>query len=243
MIILPNNVFRISIETCCMTLLSSILVGCESITSIEGTPKIVQSIDGDNTENDESSGSNSSNDLDTILEEIHSSQDLYDNTGLDDVRDDLDGSFCDDVSEEYENVPGAVSYFTGIYTSSQGEVSEQETWYGIEEWVLIPNTAWEEIQSETCYVVWSTVASRTEIETCLGCSLAMEVTASINYDETTCPEEIWNYAEYISWQADYEIALVGNISMFYYNSGTFLGMGSANNSAFNFLTDPKCAWF
>ena len=226
-----------------MTLLSSILVGCESITSIEGTPKIVQSIDGDNTENDESSGSNSSNDLDTILEEIHSSQDLYDNTGLDDVRDDLDGSFCDDVSEEYENVPGAVSYFTGIYTSSQGEVSEQETWYGIEEWVLIPNTAWEEIQSETCYVVWSTVASRTEIETCLGCSLAMEVTASINYDETTCPEEIWNYAEYISWQADYEIALVGNISMFYYNSGTFLGMGSANNSAFNFLTDPKCAWF
>ena len=27
------------------------------------------------------------------------------------------------------------------------------------------------------------------------------------------------------------------------NTGAFLGMGSANNAAFNFLTDPKCAWF
>ena len=106
-------------------------------------------------------------------------------------------------------------FYWDLYFVS-GDVSEQETWYGIEEWVLIPNTAWEVIQSETCYVVWNTVARRVEVETCSGCSLAMEVTASINYDETTCPEEIWNYAEYISWQADYEIALVGDISMFYY---------------------------
>ena len=243
MLMLKNNVFRISIDICCTILFCSIFVGCEPSTPTEGTPKIVESIDVEDTESNASNESDSSDNLDVILEDINSSQDLYDNTGLDDVRDDLDGSFCDDVSEEYESVPGAVSYFTGIYTSSQGEVSEQETWYGIEEWVLIPNTAWEVIQSETCYVVWNTVARRVEVETCLGCSLAMEVTASINYDETTCPEEIWNYAEYISWQADYEIALVGDISMFYYNSGTFLGMGSANNAAFNFLTDPKCAWF
>ncbi len=111
MMILSNNVFRTSTDIWCMTLLSSILVGCE-LNTTEGTLKIVQSIDGENTEN----GDNSSNDLDTILEDINSSQDLYDNTGLDDVRDDLDGSFCDDVSEEYENVFGAVSYFTGIYT-------------------------------------------------------------------------------------------------------------------------------
>ena len=228
------------INICSIILFSTTLLSCEPSVSIEGTPKIVQSVDGENIENNES---NSSNDLDSVLEDTNNSQDLYDQTGLDDVTNDLDGSFCDDISQEYENVPGAVSYFTGIYTSSQGEVAEQDTWYGIEEWLLIPNTTWAVIQSETCYVVWNTMATRIELETCLGCSLAMEVTASINYDETTCPEEIWNDADYISWQSDYEIALVGDVSMFYYNSGAFLGMGNANESAFNFLTDPKCVWF
>ena len=240
MIVLPNNVFRISIDASFVAFVGCLCIACDNASYTEDAPKIVQSIDGEGLESTEGEGSGSSG---SVPEDIENSQDLYDNTGLDDIIDDLDGTFCDDVSEEYEDVPGAVSYFTGIYTSSQGDIAEQDMWFGFEEWVLIPNTAWEPIQSETCYVVWNMVANRQEIETCLGCSLAMEVTASINYDETTCPEGIWNFTEYTSWQADYEIALVGDVSMFYYKSGTFLGMGKANESAFNFLTDPKCSWF
>ena len=203
--------------------------GCAPVDVSTIDPSTVKSFD-ENSEDDDTL--NGSSDLEG---EASTSQDIYDNTGLDNVTADLDGSFCDDASEEFQNVPGAASYFTGIYTSTSGNVTEQDTWFGIEEWILIPNSTWQEIQSETCYVVWDTVAVRTEIETCLGCTLAIEVTGSINLDATTCPTEIWNYPEFTSWQEDYEIALVGEISMFYYQSGSFLGMGTTNENAFNFL--------
>jgi hypothetical protein len=230
-----NDSFRTLLYTCLFVSIGVWEVGCGPQEPSQDGPTVVDSFDGN--------GDDTSNDSSPISDDVDSSQDLYDNTGLEEVIDDIDVSFCDDVPEEYRDVPGATSYFTGIYTSSLGNVSEQDTWFGIEEWILIPNAAWQPIQSEICYVVWDTVAVRTELETCLGCSLAMEVSASINTEGTTCPEDIWNYPEFTSWQADYEIALVGDISMFYYKSGSFLGTGTTNESAFNFLTEPQCAWF
>ena len=82
------------------------------------------------------------------------------------------------------------------------DIGSQDSWFGIEEWILIPNNTWRSIQSETCYVVWDTVAYRTDVETCLGCTFAMEVSGTINLEDTTCPEEIW-ITEYTSWQVDY----------------------------------------
>ena len=100
----------------------------------------------------------------------------------------MDGSFCDDVSEEYESVPGAVSYFTDLYFLSGRSQSKKHG-------MVLKNgfDSQHRLGSdsiETCYVVWNTVARRVEVETCLGCSLAMEVTTLINYDETTCPRNL-----------------------------------------------------
>ena len=236
-------------------MLLGMLISCEPLEQKKRSITVVDSFDKDSTTTkSESEHENSNSTQMENNENNENNEEMYEESmELEDVTNILDTSYCDDASEEYANVPGATSYFTGMYTFSSDSVEHegivdqgigaQEYWSGTEEWILIPNHTWQSIQSETCYVVWDTVAYRRDIETCLGCTFAMEVSANINVQSTTCPEDIWNYPEYVSWQVDYEVALFEDMATFFYTSGSVLGTGHANDSTFGFLTESHCVWF
>ena len=116
-----------------------VLVGCEPSGQKELSVSVVDSFEKEEEANADSEN-NASNSIQ--VEDIESSQDLYDSTGLEEVSNQLDGSHCDDVSEEYANLPGATSYFTGIYTTSGSagnqdaenqDIGSQDSWFGIED--------------------------------------------------------------------------------------------------------------
>ncbi len=84
----------------------------------------------------------------------------------------------------------------------------------------------------------------TEVETCVSCTMALSVEANIDLALTTCPEEIWNYPEDKSWSTTYELALINDQALFYFQeSGNIVGIGHTNGDAASFLSDASCVWF
>jgi hypothetical protein len=74
--------------------------------------------------------------------------------------------------------------------------------------------------------------------------LALNVSGSINRQETTCPEGLWDNPTDSQWSTTYNILTGGGNSIVYFQSdGDVVGEGYANASAFNFLSDVSCTWF
>ena len=74
----------------------------------------------------------------TNVESVYSSEDPLNNTGLSDLSSEMNPDYCKTAWGNTPNVPGAVSYFSGIYLRSE-DASE---WTGREEWTLFPNSSW-----------------------------------------------------------------------------------------------------
>ena len=172
-------------------------------------------------------------------EGLSKSEDPLDNTGLPSSDSEMDSSYCNEAWAETPNVVGAVSYFSGIYLKE-----DDSRWIGREEWSLFANENWENLNRQDCAVVWNMTASPTDIETCVSCTMALSVEANIDLNLTTCPEEIWNYPEEKSWSTTYELVLINDQALFYFqNSGNIVGIGHSNDDAASFLSDPSCIWF
>ncbi len=161
---------------------------------------------------------------------------LSDISGLPSLSSQLNPNHCDEISAELQ-VPGATSYFTGTYVLDNG------SWIGREKWILFANEHWVEAGGETCEVVWDMTATETSLETCLACDLALFVDAEIHEGSTTCPPDLWSHEEEQVWNETYEIAVIGEETLFQYQDGKVLGEGYANERAYSFLSDPDCKWF
>ncbi len=164
-----------------------------------------------------------------------------DASGLPDLLATADRSGCQTVTSsdgEELPVPGAVSYFYGVYAESG---DEDGVWVGTERWVLFANDRWQELGEGDCEVVWLTRATEAEGGGCGTCDLNLSVEASLDGVATTCPEGLYEGEE--QWSGSYGVIRRDGQSEWYFSSGTRMGSGGATDSAVNFLTDKTCTWF
>jgi len=178
-------------------------------------------------------------DVESTPQEIYDSDDPLSNTGLPDLSPGMNPDFCKTAWGNTPNVPGAVSYFSGVYL----RLEDSSGWMGREEWTLFPNDSWTDSFSQ-CTVTWQTSASAIEPSLCAACTEAIEVFAEIDLASTTCPEGVWNFPEELTWTTQYDLLLSNNESLFFYSSsGDLIGSGDSNSYAASFLSDPHCVWF
>lgn len=154
-------------------------------------------------------------------------------SGLPDLDDQMDPDYCESMQPD---VAGATSYFKGIYILDNGE------WFGREEWILHPTSAWTATNGETCKVTWEINAVEKEVMGCPSCDLSLDVDAYLNSQLTDCPDGLWEDDQ--QWSESYNILIDGDRSIFYFkNNGEPIGEGYANAKAVNFLSEVTCSWF
>ncbi len=172
------------------------------------------------------------------------SDDPIESSGLDDLMDGLDKTYCDKYTE-YASVPGATSYYFGSFLRTSND------WNGREKWILYPNNAWVETESvwdnideDHCEVTWDVQAVELASANCLACDFALNISASINRSQTNCPEGLWDYEEQLNWSTIYEVAINGsNSEVFFQSNGELLGEGQSDTGTFNYISEPDCKWF
>ena len=157
---------------------------------------------------------------------------------LSDLRQDLETGGCDDY--QGTEIPGAASYFYGIY-----EDNGDGTWDGEEYWILYANPALEEasngFQGE-CELMWVSSGAETDPGACPTCDLGLDVTLTLDVTQTTCPEDL--YKTEMSATETYAVRREDDVSTWYFaGSGNEFGAGLYNEGAINFLTDKACTWF
>ena len=159
---------------------------------------------------------------------------VFTQSGLPDLFDSMETDFCYDVQPD---TPGATSYFVGTYIFDAGE------WFGQEQWILHPTPDWTDTDGQTCYITWQMSGFETDSGACFNCDLSLSVSATINKQETDCPEGLWKGSEE-HWSETYDIHINGTDTIFYFHgSGDTIGLGNANDNAVSFITAPSCTWF
>ena len=153
------------------------------------------------------------------------------------VWDDHDEDHCE--GGEYDDVPGATSYFLGEFTK------DDDTWGGTEYWVLYANDVWAEADNgQDCQIAWTVQLTETDPSACSVCEYGLEGGATIDLSKTTCSQEgLWSGEENV--QLSYDVNDDGVTATFYFSgSGTYLGEGHSNgDGALNYLSDPQCDYF
>lgn len=154
--------------------------------------------------------------------------DGVDTEGCEGYTDSEDGTF-------YE-IPGAASYFYGLYERSG------EAWTGEEVWYLFANPTWQETGEDDCEVHYAAEASETTASACPSCDLALAVTLTLDVTLSTCPEDLYDGTD---GDVIYGIKYVSDDEAEWYfgTSGDELGAGYYDEDAVNFLSDKKCMWF
>ena len=166
--------------------------------------------------------------------DVNQQDDLLAESGLPSLADEMDEEYCYDAQP---NVAGATSYFVGTY------IIDSNGWFGREQWILHPTPDWTSTNGETCYVTWETTASEIDIAGCQNCDFGLDVSATINRQQTDCPEGLWEESEE-QWQEQYDVYIDGSESIVYFQgSGDEVGQGYSNDTAVNFISSPSCTWF
>lgn len=163
---------------------------------------------------------------------------------IDDIVDDLDQdtSSCEEI--EGQPVPGAVSYFVGSYVDSG-----DGTWRGTEQWVLIANQRWMElepmVESGMCTITWTVVASESDgTGACAACDLGLDVSATIDMSNTDCPEPLYEAPSDQNWVESYAVLTSGDGSAeWFYQSGSPLGFGTNSGGVADYASEGSCKWF
>lgn len=165
---------------------------------------------------------------------------------VDDIVDDLDQDTSDCEEIEGQPVPGAVSYFVGSYRDSG-----DGTWRGVEQWVLIANDRWIEVEDELpsagmCTVTWTVVAAESaDTGACAACDLGLDVSATIDLANTDCPEGLYEAPSDQNWTTSYAVmtGADGSAQWFYAGSGSALGAGTNSGGVADYVTAASCKWF
>ena len=181
---------------------------------------------GADTDTDPDTDTDTDTDTDSAAEE------------LPDLSQDLDTGAWEDVPG-YEDLPGATTYFLGLY------LKDGDIWVGSETWLLYATSEWEAAGGADCQVVWTVSATETSPESCGGCELGLDVSATIDASLTTCPEALYEDNE--SWSVGYDVDLAddGTATVYFASSGNALASGVSveDGAGFTFVTDADCAWF
>ena len=165
---------------------------------------------------------------------------------VDDIVDDLDYDTSDCEQIEGQPVPGAVSYFVGSYRDMDDGI-----WRGVEQWVLIANERWIEVEDElpssgVCTVTWTMTAVESEdTGACAACDLGLDVSATIDLSNTDCPEGLYEAPSDQNWTASYALitGADGSAQWFYAGSGNPLGAGTNGGGVADYVTAAACKWF
>lgn len=218
----------------------ALVVGCtvEETKAPDDTGSVQDTDTGGETDTDTDTDSDSDTDSDTDSDSDSDSDTDTDTdlSELPDLSEGLDTTVCEDAPG-YEDLAGATSYFVGLYVSAGG------TWEGTERWLLYPTSEWEAAGGEACEVVWDVSASETSPESCPSCELAIDVSATVREDLSTCPAALYSDDE--TWSVGYDIDLRddGTVNVYFASSGNLLGTGYGDATAFTYLTDASCNWF
>jgi len=154
-----------------------------------------------------------------------------------DLIDDIDSDYCLEF-EDYQDVPGATSFYYGAF------MRDGDAWVGREKWLLFATPAWVENGGYDCQVTWDINATESPQTNCLACDFSLQLSASINRSETNCPEGLWNYDEQLSWSEIYEVDISDTQASFYFQtSGNYIGSGQATSNSMDYISEPDCKWF
>ena len=182
------------------------------------------------TDSDTDSDSDSDTDSDTDAD-TDTDTDTDGIAALPDLTGDFDDSICEDGFGA-----GATSYYVGAFET------DGSSWSGTETWYLFSNSDWEAEDGEDCVVVWDITGLDAAIGACSGCEYAVEISASLDRSTTTCPAGLYTGDE--TYSVTYDVDVAGDTATVYFNSsGSKLGVGYANDTAFNYVTDAACKWF
>ena len=156
-------------------------------------------------------------------------------SGLPDLQRGLDETGCEDLSGNV--TAGATVWFWGEYITADGG------WTGEERMIYFANDAWVDAGGYDCELVWSMTATDTSPGTCTTCDIGLQVEASLDASQTSCPEGLQTDTE--TWSESYGIARAEDSTATWYfaDSGTEFGAGYYNDTAINYLSEKSCSWF
>lgn len=156
---------------------------------------------------------------------------------LPDLSQDLDQTGCEDW--QGNEIPGATTYFYGVFSQVDGG------WSGEEMWLLYANDTWAAAGEGDCQLLWAAEATdATPGDTaCSSCDVALDVTFTLDVTQTTCPEDL--YKTEMSGTESYAVKYTSDTESTWYfaGDGVQFGVGAYNTGAMNYLTSKACKWF
>lgn len=148
---------------------------------------------------------------------------------LEQLWEQLDPNHCNDQLLG----PGATGYFIGYY-----ELTESESWFGVEQQVLFGSNN-QEVIDGYCKTTWSMSGIQGEPGECGACQFSIFVSALPDNAQSDCPDSL--SPSNPEWEVTYDILVANGTSEFYFNnSGGFIASGSGNSEFLSFVSSPVC---
>mgnify|MGYP001162808532 CR=1 FL=1 len=156
--------------------------------------------------------------------------------GLQDLTQGLDKTGCDIQEATDAEIPGAASYYYGLF------VQDGATYSGYEQWLIYANATWRGQGYSDCTIQWTASATEGTPGAATSANFALDVTLTLDRNSSTCPDELMldlNDTDVVH----YDIQISGTQSSWFFASGNNLGSGHANDNALNYLSPKSCRWF
>lgn len=163
---------------------------------------------------------------------------------LPDLLTGLDTGDCEGYTESdgtFYPIPGAATYFYGVYERS-GDV-----WTGEERWIQFANASWKDAGQGDCTVYYGADATETDPSACPSCDIGLDTVLVVDATLTDCPKDLYTGTD---GETVYGIKLAsdGTSTWFYGNSGTDysgtqFGAGYYNDGAMSFLSEKACKYY
>ena len=156
--------------------------------------------------------------------------------GLQDLTQGLDTTGCDIQEATDSEIPGAASYFYGLFVQDDGMYT------GYEQWLIYANETWRAQGYSDCIIQWRVSATEGSPGATTSANFALDVTMNLDQSASTCPAELMQDLNDTDF-GHYDIQIAGNRSEWFFASGNSLGSGYANDQALNYLSPKSCRWF
>ena len=156
--------------------------------------------------------------------------------GLQDLTQGLDKTGCDIQEATDAEIPGAASYFYGLF------VQDGSMYSGYEQWLIYANESWRAQGYSDCIIQWSVSATEGSPGSATSANFALDVTMNLDRNASTCPAELMHDLNDTD-VGHYDIQITGNSTNWFFASGNSLGSGYANEQALNYISPKSCRWF
>jgi hypothetical protein len=133
---------------------------------------------------------------------------------------------------------GGARYFWGEYLGT-----EEDGWSGTEAAYVFANTTWAGMGGADCVAYWVVTATASgNTGSCPTCDVGMDVTATYDRVNSTCPEAM--YGDDFSDSYAVDLATDGTASWYYAATAHDIGTGYwTDGVGMNFLSTRACVWF